>query len=255
MQLDPNAYTSTYLGDSLTNKTILITGAGSGIGKAVALDCAKAGATVILLGKDQTKLEAVYDEIVTLNAPQPAIYPLNLLSATDHDYTAMHDILSEEFDQIDGLIHQAGILGTSTPVANYTLLQWQNVFQVNLTSAFMLAKTLHPLLKQAPHASILFTTSSTAQTGKAYWSAYSASKAGLENLAQSLVFEYDKTTHIRVNCIEPGAINTPFRAFAFPAEDPNTLKTPSDISGTFAYLMSDNSKEINGERLTLNGGG
>jgi len=251
MQLDPNTYNYANANNSLTGKTILISGAGSGIGKAVALDCAKAGATVILLGKDQTKLETVYDEITALNAPQPAIYPLNLLSATEHDYTAMHDILSEEFDCIDGIIHQAGILGTSTPVANYTLMQWQNVFQVNLTSAFMLTKTLHPLLKQAPHASIVFTTSSTAQTGKAYWSAYSASKAGLENLAQTLKYEYDQTSNIRINCLEPGAVNTPFRAFAFPAEDPNTLKTPSDISPAFIYLMSDESKDINGERVTL----
>lgn len=247
MQIAPNQYPHY----TLNNKTILITGAGSGIGRAVALDCAQAGATVILLGKDQTKLEAVYDEITALNAPQPAIFPLNLLSATEHDYTSMHDILTEEFDCIDGLIHHAGILGASTPVANLTLTDWQNVQTVNVTSAFMLTKTLHPLLKQAPNASIVFTTSNSAQTGKAFWSAYSASKAGLENLAQTLKLEYDKTSHIRVNCIAPGAIKTPFRAHAFPAEDPNTLQAPNEISGIYAYLMSDESLTINGERIQI----
>lgn len=233
----------------LQDRIILVTGAGDGIGKAAALSYAAHGATVILVGRSTEKLEAVYDEIEANNGPQPAIVPLNLETATEHDYIELTNILEKEFGHLDGILHNAGILGVRTPIESYDPIIWQQVMQVNVNAPFILTQTLMPLLKRAEHASIIFTSSGVGRTGRAYWGAYSVSKFATEGMMQVLADELEGVTNIRANCINPGATRTQMRAYAYPAEDPNSIPAPEQIMPVYLYLMGDDSRHITGQSL------
>lgn len=233
----------------LQDRIILVTGAGAGIGRAAAHAYAAQGATVILVGRTLEKLEQVYDEIEAADHPQPAIVPLNLESATEHEYLELANTLEQEFGRLDGLLHNASLLGLRTPIESYDPVVWNQVMQVNVTAGFMLTQALIPLLSQSEDASIIFTTSSVGRTGKAFWGAYGVSKFATEGLAQILAQELENTTHIRVNCINPGATRTQMRASAYPAENPETNPTPEQIMPLYLYLMGPDSKTVNGQSL------
>ncbi|GGO82681.1 short-chain dehydrogenase [Marinobacterium nitratireducens] len=233
----------------LQDRTIVITGAGDGIGRAAAKACAARGATVVLLGRTLEKLEKVYDEIEAAGHPQPAIVPMNLESAGEHDYQELAAKLEQEFGKIDGLLHNASLLGLRTPVESYDPVVWNQVMQVNVTAAFLLTQALLPLLAQSEDASIIFTSSGVGRKGRAFWGAYSVSKFATEGLSQILADELENTTNIRVNCINPGATRTQMRANAYPAEDPNSNPAPDEIMPVYLYLLGPDSREVNGQSL------
>ena len=220
----------------LKNKTILVTGAGDGIGKQAALHYAKFGATVILLGKTVSKLEAVYDQITALSGPEPAIVPLDLKGATSKHYRDMGDTIVDQFGHLDGLLHNASVLGHLGPFTQISEQDWQDVFQVNVTSQFLMTQALLPSLKKAPNASVIFTTSSVGLKGRAYWGPYAISKFATQGMMEVLADEYENS-QIRFNCINPGATKTKMRAKAFPAENADNLKSPEDIMSLYLYLM------------------
>lgn len=232
--------------DALRGKIILVTGAGAGIGRVAAKTFAACGATVILCGRTMAKLESVYDEIEAAGHPQPAIYPLNLESAVEKDYDDMCNALEDTFGRLDGLLHNAADLGERTPLSNYSVGAWQRCMQINATAPFMMTQTLLPLLERAENGSILFTSSSVAFKGRSFWGAYAASKAAAENLMQTLHDELEGATRIRTNSINPGATRTEMRASAYPAEDPETVKTPEALMPAYVYLLSDDSVGISG---------
>lgn len=233
--------------DLLRDRVILVTGAGDGIGRAAAIAFAAHGATVILLGKTIAKLEAVYDEIEDAGYPQPAIYPMKLGGAKAADYAALAETVETEFGRLDGLLHNAGALGQRKSIQDTTDADWSEVLNVNLTANFLLTKALLPLLRKSADASIVFTSSSVGRKGRAFWGAYAVSKFGVEGLAQVLADELDTTTHIRVNCINPGATNTAMRRMAYPAEHPATNPFPEQIMGAYLYLMGGDSKGVTGK--------
>jgi NAD(P)-dependent dehydrogenase (short-subunit alcohol dehydrogenase family) len=233
----------------LMGKKILITGAGDGIGQAAANSYASLGATVILLGKTVSKLEQVFDEIVAKGFPEPAIYPLDLIGATEDDYNNLNQTIIDEFSALDGLLNNAGILGPRKPIENITAQQWAEVLQVNLTSTFLITKALLPALKLAANASVIMTSSGVGRQGRAYWGAYAVSKFGIEGLTQVLADELENTTNIRVNCINPRATNTRMRRTAYPSEHPDTNPTVDEIMPLYNYLMGDESIRVNGESL------
>ena len=235
----------------LQDKVILITGAGSGIGKSAALTFALRGATLVLVGRTLSKLELTYDEIEASKGPQPAIFPMNLESAQEQDYQALYESLENEFGQLHGLLHNAAELGPRTPLEHYGIAQWQKVIQVNTTAPFMLTKALLPLLKKPETASIIFTSSSVAKKGRAYWGAYSVSKSAGENLMEIFADELDATTDIRVNTINPGPTRTRMREAAFPAEDPSTLKHPDSIMNQYLFLMGNDSRNVHGAKINI----
>jgi NAD(P)-dependent dehydrogenase (short-subunit alcohol dehydrogenase family) len=230
----------------LDKKTILVTGAGDGIGKQAALHYAKYGATVILLGKTVVKLESVYDEIINNGGNEPAIVPLDLKGATAKHYQDMASTISDQFGCLDGLLHNASILGHLGPFAQISEQDWQDVFQVNVTSQFLMTQALLPMLKKARHSSVIFTTSSVGLEGKAYWGPYSISKFATQGMMQILADEYDNST-IRFNCINPGATKTAMRAKAFPAESTADLKTTEQIMPLYLYLMDAETSRDNGQ--------
>lgn len=236
--------------NTLTNKTILVTGAGDGIGRQAAISYANCGATVILLGKTVNKLEAVYDEILNNGGPQPAIIPLDLQGATASHYEAMADTIQQQFGQLDGILHNASVLGYLSPFEQIGEKLWNEVMQVNLTSTFLMTKPLLKVLKAAPSASVIFTSSSVGKKGRALWGAYAISKFATEGMMQTLADEF-KASSLRFNCINPGATRTNMRAKAYPAEDVSQLKVPLDHMSAYIYLMADESTSVNGQSIDL----
>lgn len=233
----------------LKDKTIVVTGAGDGIGRAAALTYAKYGATVILLGRTVAKLESVYDEIAALGAPEAVIHPMDLQSARDEDYRVLGETIVEQFGHLDGLLHNAGVLGPRTPIQFYSVDSWLQVMQVNVNAAFMLTKALLPALIAAPEASVIFTSSSVGRKGRAYWGGYSASKFAVEGLMQVLADELRQTSSVRVNSIDPGATRTKMRKDAYPAEDPATVPDPMSIMPLYLYLMGQDGNAVQGQAL------
>lgn len=240
----------TYLAnaDALSDKVILVTGAGDGIGREAALTYARHGATLILLGRTVSKLEAVYDEIQALGAPQPAIIPLDMKGATEANYRDMASTIMNQFGRLDGLLHNASLLGVLSPFEYIDLPTWQDIMQVNVTAQFMMTKALLPTLMKASHPSVIFTSSGVGRQGRAHWGPYAVSKFATEGMAQILADEYENT-HLRVNVINPGATNTSMRSRAYPAEDKSKLKTAAEIMNVYLYLMTDDSIGVTGESL------
>lgn len=232
----------------LVNKVILVTGAGSGIGRQASLTYARLGATVILLGKTVEKLEKVYDEIVGAGHPEPAIIPLDLKGATQQNYIDMSTTIVQQFGKLDGALLNASMLGELTPYTHIHQQIWDDVLKVNVTAQHLLAQALIPALLKAENASLVFTSSGVGNKGRAYWGAYSVSKFATEGLMQVIADEYDAST-LRVNAINPGATATPMRSVAYPAEDQNTIATPEAIMPLYVYLMSNDSVKTNGQVL------
>lgn len=234
---------------SLSGRVILVTGAGSGLGRALAIECARAGAVVVLSGRSAAKLERVYDEIVALGAPQPAMTLLDLAAATAVDYDNLADIIANEFGRLDGLVHGAGILGERTPLDQYDVPTWCKVLHVNLTAPFILTQVLLPNLRKSADASIIFISSGVVRNVRPFWGAYAVAKAGLELLCNMLSQELESEANIRVNSVNPGRMRTPMRAAAYPGEDPNTVPSPESVSGIFLHLLSPDSRGITGQHF------
>ncbi|MES2918917.1 MAG: YciK family oxidoreductase [Pseudomonadota bacterium] len=233
--------------DLLKDRVILVTGASDGIGRAAARSFAAHGATVILLGRSLAKLEQVYDEIEAAGQPQPAIVTQELSTGTAADYQQLADTIEREFGRLDGVLHNAGVLGDITPVEMYDPDTWDFVMRVNLRAPYLMTQALLPLLKQSPDASVIFTTSSVGRRGRAFWGAYAVSKAGIENLSQLLADELRNTSNIRVNCLNPGATRTRMRASAYPGENPMSLRPPEEIMPAYLWLMGPDSRGSSGE--------
>ncbi|WP_130804939.1 YciK family oxidoreductase [Acinetobacter ihumii] len=234
--------------DLLKDRIILITGAGDGIGRAAAMSYALHGATVVLHGRTLNKLEVIYDEIESLGAPQPAILPLQLSSASVRDYELLVNTLESQFGRLDGILHNAGILGERVPLADYSSEIWDDVMAVNVRAPFMLTQALLPLLQKSDQASVVFTSSGVGREARALWGAYSVSKVAIE--AVSKIFAKEQTyPNIRFNCINPGATRTAMRAKAYPDEDPLSLATSESIMPAYLYLMGEDSLHLNGQSI------
>ena len=231
----------------LKGKSILVTGAGDGIGRAAALSYASHGATVLLLGRTGSKLDAVYDEIEAAGGAQPAIIEMDLSSAAEDAYANLATTLGEAFSHLDGILHNAALLGDRRPIADAGYASWTEVMQVNVNAQFLLTRYLLPLLQQAPNASIIVTSSGVGRIGKAYWGAYAVSKFATEGFMQVLADELENTSNIRVNSLNPRGTNTAMRRSAYPAETPTNNPSPEDIMAAYLYLMGDDSAGITGK--------
>ena len=235
----------------LDGKTILVTGAGDGIGRVAALTYARYGATVLLLGRTSSKLEYVYDEIESLGGKQPAMLPMNLEGATYAEMQQLEGLINKEVGQLDGILHNAGVLGQLTPLEMYDVDTFAQVMKVNFTATFMLTQALLPLLKDADHGSVVFTSSTVGTHPRAFWGAYALSKQAVEGMSDIFTQETQNTTNLRFNCVNPGGTRTNMRAHAYPGENPMSLKTPEDIMAGYVCLMSDESIGVRGQVIEL----
>ncbi|MDA9872524.1 SDR family NAD(P)-dependent oxidoreductase [Candidatus Thioglobus sp.] len=234
----------------LKDKVILVTGANRGFGLAITMNLSKAGATVIMLGRDLGSLEYAYDAVVDAGYNEPILYPLDLEGATPENYQELQDNVLEKFDKLDGLIHNAAILGAQMPIEQYDIKLWYSTLQINLSAPFMLTQFLIPALVKSEDARILFLSSSVGREARAYWGAYSVSKFGIEGFAKTLSEELEKT-NISVNTVDPGKLRTEMRRTAYPAEDSSTVPMPEEKSAAIVYLLSNLSPKMNGEQLTI----
>ncbi len=247
MTLDPKNYA--YPDDVLRDRIILITGASDGIGQALALQAAALGAQVILHGRNAAKLEKVYDAIeATGSAPRPSIAILDLAAANSESYTTLAQSIEADYGRLDGLVHNASILGERFAIDQYDAVMWQRVMHVNVTSSFALTQVLMPMLQLSEDPSVIFTSSGVGRSGKAFWGAYAVSKFATEGLSQVLADEH-RHGKLRSNCINPGATRTGMRLAAYPGEDRDTLKRPAEILAPYIFLLGPDSKGVTAQSL------
>ncbi len=235
----------------LDGRNILVTGAGDGIGRCAAETFAAHGATVILLGRTESKLESVHDSIVADGNPQPIIYALDMAEAEQAQYRLLADAIIGELGALHGLLHNASVLGERTTIESSDPARWREVMEVNVTAQMLLTQAMLNPLRNAEQASIVFTSSGVGRTGRAYWGAYAVSKFATEGMMQVLADELANTSAIRVNSLNPGGTRTAMRASAYPAEDPQTLPTPQDIMPAYLYLMGDDSLGQTGRAFSV----
>jgi len=230
----------------LAGRVIAITGASDGIGRAVALACARHQATVILIGRNERKLEAVHAEVGAGGAPEASIAVLDLERALAADYDRVADAVLERYGRLDGLLHNAALLGSLSPIEHYDVPTWCRVLHVNVTAAFALTQVLLPALKKSADASVLFTASTVGRQGRAYWGAYAVSKFALEGLSQVLSAELEGISRVRVNTLNPGRARTAMRRQAYPAEDIATLPLPAALTAPYIALLGPASRGVSG---------
>ena len=235
--------------DLLAGRVVLVTGAGDGIGRAAALAYAEHGADVVLLGRTESKLEAVFDRIEAGTETRPVVVPADLEHASEDAATILYHAIRREYGRLDGILHNAGLLGPRASIAEYPVADWLEVMHVNVNAAFIVTRALMPLLQESDDVSIVFTSSGVGRRGRAEWGAYAVSKFAVEGLAEVLADETAGAGRIRVNSLNPGATRTSMRAAAYPDEDPETLPPPEDHLGLYLYLMGPDSKGITGQRF------
>jgi len=231
----------------LTNQVILITGAGGGLGSIAAMTLAKNGAHIILLDKNIAKLEKIYDAIISANAPEPIIYPFDLAGANENEYQELADRIDEKYGCLHGLLHSAVEFSSFTPLAMHGTKEWGHTLNVNLNAPFLLNRVLLPVLNKSRHASIVFTSDSSARKASAYSGAYGVSKIALEGLAKILAEEHESANKIRVNTLIPGPVDSPLRKRAYPAEDKEKLQTMQSLAPVYLYLFSSQSIGTTGQ--------
>lgn len=231
--------------DLLLNRIILVTGANTGIGREASLTYARYGAQLVLLGRNVAQLQKVCDEINAISTQPAHWFSLDLETATPESCAKLAHEISGQVPRLDGVLHNAGLLGEVVPMAQQTPDIWRQVMRTNIDGTFFLTQALLPLLLKAGSASLVFTSSSVGRKGRAQWGAYSVSKFATEGMMQVLAEEYD-SRRLRVNCINPGGTRTRMRANAFPQEDASKLKTPADIMPLYLWLMGDDSKRKTG---------
>jgi NAD(P)-dependent dehydrogenase (short-subunit alcohol dehydrogenase family) len=237
-------------GQVFKNKVFLVTGASSGIGREIALQAAKHGATLILIGRSPKKLEAVYDAIEAQGGSQPAIHPINLLQLTPELAQEIKKNIQDLFGKLDAIVHCAAHLGQLTPIEHYPPHLWQQIMQLNLNVPFLLSQTLLPLLKFSEYPKIIFSSADEGQLGKAFWGAYTCSKFAIEALKQSLAAELSSNSKFGIYAVNPRKVATPLRLKTFPAEDPKNLFTPNQAASYYLQLLQQTDPSFNG--LTLN---
>lgn len=237
--------------DLLHDRTILVTGAANGIGRAVAIALAAHGATTILLDRDVQGLEQTCDRIAAAGHAEPALAPMDFTGATMHDYRELADTIGAEYLRLDGMVHSAAMLGALVPLAHFEDELWLQTLQVNLNAPCQLTLACLPLLEHSADASIVFVADAVGRRGKAYWGAYGVAKAGLEGFMQILADETEANTTLRVNSLDPGPVLTSLRRLAYPAENATGLNSPDDVVKPFLYLLGPDSAGITGQQLSV----
>ena len=237
--------------DLLAGRVILVTGAGQGLGRSVALACAKAGATVVLLGRKQQKLESVYDEIATLGLAMAAIVPLDLATAGTAEFDQVAGLIRRDLKGLCGIAHCASHFVPLGPLANQTLEHWTTLWRVNLAAPFALTRACLPLLAAAPDSSVVFAGETHGAHPKAYWGGFAVSKSGLSTLAAVWGDELEHRGKPRINVLIPGPIASPQRAQSHPGEDRAGLRPPEEVASAFLYLLGPDGAGLSGRTIEL----
>ena len=233
-------------GKRFADRVVLVTGAGQGLGRAVATALAAEGATLVLHGRDVGKLEKLYDE-VTATGGEAAIAALDFERATDKDFAALAHEVERGFGRLDGLVHCAVRGARPSPLANQSLDDWLALLRVNLAAPFALTRALLPALKRADDAAVVFTLDSHAQRPAAYWGGFAVAKAGLAALVQIFAQELEILPKLRVNAIVPGPIASPQRALTHPGEEPASRRPLATVIPYYLEWLGPESRGRSGQ--------
>ncbi|WP_034387182.1 SDR family NAD(P)-dependent oxidoreductase [Hellea balneolensis] len=219
---------------ALDGRVTLVTGASRGIGYQAALALAKAGSHIIATARTQGGLEDL-DDAIKAEGGECTLVPMDLKNGDGIDQ--LGKIIHERWGKLDGFLANAGTLGEITPAPHTTPKTWEDVMTINLTANYRFIRSLDPLLRAADAGRAVFLTSGVAQTHRAYWGAYAASKAALEAFVSCYAKEAE-VTNLKVNLLNPGATRTAMRAKAMPGEDPKALPNPSDLAPLIVEMLS-----------------
>lgn len=233
--------------DALRDRVILITGASDGVGRALAKATAAHGARVILHGRNVKRLEAVYDAIVNAGGARPSIVPLDFEKAGPGEFDQFAEAIDKEFGRLDGLVHNASMLGERAPIEHYDVAKWMRTMHVNANVPFVLTQRCLPLLRVSTDPSIVFTSSGVVSRPRAYWGAYLVSKWASDGLMRMLADELESQPAMRVNSVNPGKVKTNMRLQAYPAEDRSTLPEPEAVLLPYLYLLGPDSHGVTGQ--------
>ena len=221
---------------ALDGRVILVTGAHGGLGSAAAQACARAGATVVLLGRKLPKLNRIYDAVAQFG-PEPLMYPLDLEGASPDDYAEMAERLQGEVGRLDGVLHCAADFAGLTPLAQTDPAAFARAIHVNLTAPWWLTQACLPLLGKAEDAALVFVLDDPARVGQAYWGGYGVAKQGLASLVGMLHAEL-ANSRVRVAGLQPGPMRTPLRAKAYVEENDRAAVDPSVYADACVALLS-----------------
>ena len=233
--------------DLLKERVILVTGAGMGIGKTAAVTYAQHGATVILLGRNQKRLDNVYDEILDHGYPEPLALKLDLAQAGDDDFQGVAEGIFQQLGRLDGILHNAARFDGLAPLENQSLDQWLGTLRVNLAAPAALTRACLPLLTRAPDSAVLLTSETHGHQPAAFWGAFAVSKWGLEALVTVWAQELAVHPNLRMNVLIPGPVRAPQRMVSHPAEDREQLADPARLMPLYLYLMGPASREHSGK--------
>ena len=228
----------------LENRIALVTGASRGIGEAVALALAKAGAHVVAVARTTGGLEALEDQILSAGG-EVTLVPFDLLELDRIDDLGAE--IFKHFERLDILVGNAAILGPLSPVGHVSTKDWNKVIDLNLNANWRLLRIFDPLLQRSQAGRAIFVTSGAATNNQAYWGPYSTSKAALEALVRTYAQE-NSSTNVRANLLDPGVVRTTMRMKAFPGEDPETLMLPRELGPVFVKMCSPDYEE-NGQTV------
>ena len=231
--------------NAFKGKNILITGASKGIGRAVSTELSRLGANIILLAKNETLLDSVYDEIIETSNTTPCIIKCDLSDLDETKSQEIVNIISQDYKNLDCIIHNAATIEKMSNIEDFDLKSWERILKVNLTSSFLLTKFLLPLMKSTENPRLIFTSSGVAFEGKAFWGAYSVSKGGSKVLSEILSDELEHIENFKVFNFNPMATRTDMRAMAFPAEDPHQLKSVNKLIPYYKWMISEMSNDSN----------
>jgi NAD(P)-dependent dehydrogenase (short-subunit alcohol dehydrogenase family) len=238
---------------SLADRVILISGAAGGLGRATALACARAGASVLLADRKPRALEPVYDEIVALgDVPQPVLQPMDLQGASPLEYQNLAESIERQLGRLDGVVHAAAKCEGLTPLAMLSPEEWISTLHVDLSAPFLLTQACMPLLLAREDSSVVFVLDDPERTARAHWGAYGVAKAGLQGLASILHEETDETP-LRVHMLLPAPMRTALRRTVWAGEDPTTVATPDAAAQAVVYLLSRQGVAARGRVLDLRG--
>jgi NAD(P)-dependent dehydrogenase (short-subunit alcohol dehydrogenase family) len=228
----------------LQDRVVLVTGAGRGLGRAVALACASRGATVALLGRKPEALSETYDAIVAAGGREPAAIPLDLASAGDREFETLAAMLRRDLGRLDAIVHCAVHFTPLVPLGDQPLEHWMAHLRVNLAAPFALTRACLPLLAAAPDGAVLFTSETHAVSPAAYWGAFAVSKSGLAALAAIWADECGQAGKPRFHVVVPGPVATPQRAQSHPAENRAALPSPEAVAAAYLRILGPEGRSL-----------
>ncbi|MFZ5609207.1 MAG: SDR family NAD(P)-dependent oxidoreductase [Pseudomonadota bacterium] len=211
----------------LSGRLAVVTGASRGIGAAIALGLARAGAHLVLVARTQGALEDLDDAIQGEGLAPATLVPLDLADGAGID--RLGAAVAERWGKLDILIGNAGILGELTPVSHISVKEWEALLAINLTANWRLIRTFDPLLRASEAGRALFISSGAAHKAKPYWGGYAVTKIALEKLVETYAAEVANVSAVKANLLDPGPMRTRMRAAAMPGEDPLTLPPPEAL--------------------------